>query len=720
MTARGNLRRIAWTLGFALVLLQGEALAYIGPGAGFAFAGSFFILFVTILLAFGVMLLWPIRLVFRLFRRRKIGKTGVEKVIVLGLDGICPVRCRRMMAEGRLPNFRSLAAEGCFHEFTSTNPSMSPVAWSTFSTGVDPSRHGIFDFFTRHKKSYLPILSSADIGSPDRVLKIGKYRIPLGKASIRLMRRAVPFWKVLGDAGVPSTVLRVPITFPPEKYRGLSLSAMCTPDLRGSQGTFTFFTTRDDADPHHTQGIQVKMKREGNRIRTEIPGPENPLVEGNPVMKIPMEIEVDPEGERARVRIERETFPLEGKTYSPWIRLQFKPGLGKKVNAIARFCVRRYAPEFELYMTPINIDPASPVMPISHPTTYAIYLAKMLGPYATLGLAEDTWALNARVLDEASWLEQAWAIHEERERMWFHTLDMTRKGLAAVVFDGTDRIQHMFMRYDWPDHPSNRDKDTVVHRNTLDELYERADEVVGRTMEYVDDKTVLIVISDHGFTHFSWGVNLNSWLHKNGYLALKEGCTESGEWFHDVDWTRTKAFALGLTGIFINRKGREGRGIVTPGAELEALKQELASKLNGLVDDRNGQTAIRRVFDTAKTYDGPFQDDAPDFIIGYEVGYRASWEAAVGVVDDRVFTDNTKSWSGDHCLDYERVPGIFFSNRKIDVYDPAIVDIAPTVLRLFGVPVPRHMTGKSLVNGLAAPPFEPRRKERKEISVPAS
>lgn len=682
------------------------APAYIGPGAGFAFAGSFLVLFATILLAFGIMAIYPIRMFLRLFKKSKRQKTGVDKVIILGLDGICPKRVQRMMDEGKLPNFKKLADEGCFHELTSTNPSMSPVAWSTFSTGVDPSRHGIFDFFTRNKKNYLPELSSTEIGGVDKTIKLGKYRIPIGKPVLRIKRRAVPFWKIVGAHDLPSTVLRVPISFPPEKHRGLSLSAMCTPDMRGSQGTFSFFTTKSEDDPRHTSGVQIKLEygADGKTIETTIPGPENPLVEGSPLMEIPMRIVVDRESGRAHLDIDGEEVTLEGRQYSPWVKLVFKPGLGKKVHGIARFCVRAYEPHFELYMTPINIDPGSPVMPISHPMTYAMYLSKLLGPYATLGLAEDTWALNARVLDEGSWLEQADGIHEEREKMFFHSLKMSRKGLIGCVFDGTDRIQHMFMRYEHADHPANKDKDTTEFADTIEKLYEKSDALVGRTLEYVDKKTAIIVMSDHGFTHFSWGVNLNSWLHQNGYLVLEEGCTESGEWFPNVDWTKTRAFALGLTGLFINRKGREGQGIVSK-EELEPLKRELTEKLTGLIDDRPGRgvVAINRIFDVEKFYDGPFTDDAPDFIIGYADGYRASWECAVGTVDKDVFVDNTKSWSGDHCLDYETVPGIFFSNRKIDVENPRIMDIAPSVLKLFGIPIPRHMTGQSLYNGSAFP-----------------
>ena len=279
------------------------AHAYIGPGAGFAFAGSFLVLFVTLLLAVGVILLYPIRMTIRLLKPRKTEKTGVRKVVILGLDGICPNRVRRMIDSGDLPNLKRLEDQGCFHKLTSTNPSMSPVAWSTFSTGVDPSRHGIFDFFTRNKKSYLPELSSTEMGGSTRTIKIGPIKIPVGKPSIRMKRRAVPFWKIVGAHDVPTTVLRVPISFPAEKHRGLSLSAMCTPDLRGTQGTFTFFTTRTENDPRHTQGVQITLTEKNGRIETHVPGPEDPTAEKGVEMRVPMTIALDRAGEKSSTNV---------------------------------------------------------------------------------------------------------------------------------------------------------------------------------------------------------------------------------------------------------------------------------------------------------------------------------------------------------------------------------------------------------------------------------
>jgi len=207
---------------------------------------------------------------------------------------------------------------------------------------------------------------------------------------------------------------------------------------------------------------------------------------------------------------------------------------------------------------------------------------------------------------------------------------------------------------------------------------------------------VLVVLSDHGFTSFRRGVNLNAWLHANGYLALKPGCDGSTEWLRDVDWSKTRAYAQGLTGIFINREGREGEGIVKPGAEAQALRKELIRKLSGLRDEERREVGINQVYDAHDVYDGPYLDNAPDLIVGYNHGYRVSWDCATGVVAGPRFEDNVKAWSGDHCVDPNIVPGVFFCNHAIDKRDPALIDLAPTVLRLFGIEAPSHMDGKPL------------------------
>jgi len=333
-----------------------------------------------------------------------------------------------------------------------------------------------------------------------------------------------------------------------------------------------------------------------------------------------------------------------------------------------------------MYVTPVNIDPQKPALPISHPSYYAIYLAKLLGSFATLGMAEDTWALNEGVIDEKAFLEQTYLTHAERESMFLNALERTRRGVVACVFDATDRVQHMFYRQGFD--------------GAIEELYRRADALLGKTLSYVDDQTVLIVLSDHGFSSFRRGVNLNTWLHQNGYLALADGAFESGPYFQGVDWSRTRAYALGLSGAYLNLKGRESAGVVEPGAEAAALEKELVGKLSQLRDEELGQTAIRQVYATKSLYTGPYLEAAPDLIIGYNEGYRAAWDAATGKVGLKVFEDNLKAWSGDHSIDPPLVPGVLFSNRRIDSEDPGIEDLAPTALELFGIEQPEWMEGK--------------------------
>jgi predicted AlkP superfamily phosphohydrolase/phosphomutase len=335
-------------------------------------------------------------------------------------------------------------------------------------------------------------------------------------------------------------------------------------------------------------------------------------------------------------------------------------------------------------------------MPISHPSYYATYLAKKIGPYATLGLAEDTWARNEGVIDDATFLQLTYDIDRERQAMFEVALDRLQTGTLTCVFDATDRIQHMFWRYLEPGHPAARGSDGGAQRDAIEKLYRHNDAFVGRLLEKLAPGDVLVVISDHGFTSFRRGVNLNAWLLANGYLTLKAGADGKGEWLREIDWSRTKAYALGLAGIYLNVKGREVEGCVAAGDEARALKAELVAKLSGLLDEERGFIGISEVFDTASLYHGPYLGDAPDLLIGYNKGYRASWDCATGVVAGPVFEDNLKAWSGDHTIDPRLVPGVFFCSHAIDVDDPALIDIAPTALALFGLTPPRHMDGRTL------------------------
>jgi predicted AlkP superfamily phosphohydrolase/phosphomutase len=634
--------------------------AYVGPGAGFAFLGSFLTLVLSVLASITSLLLWPFRMI-RAAMRTKRGRRAArfKKVIFLGLDGFDPELSERWMAEGKLPNLSRLKEQGSYRRLRTTCPALSPVAWSTFSTGVNPAKHNIFDFLSRDPRSYVAELSSAKVSAPQRSFRIGRFEIPLSRPSVEMRRKSEPFWKILDRNGVASTILRVPVTFPPDDFNGRLLSAMSTPDLRGSQGTFSLFTGAEG----------------------ELQGPEN-------APAIPFRVL---RSDAPMLEIQGRKYPLAPGEYTPWIRLKFHAHGGTSVAGIVRFLPLQKETNFTLYATPVQIDPESPALPISQPPYYSAYLAKLLGTFATLGLAEDTWALNDGVIDEEAFLKQAKFIQDEREAMFFSALEHTRRGVLACVFDTSDRIQHMFYRYLQPGLASEK------HAGVIEKMYRDMDRLVGDALRYVDPDTAFFVLSDHGFCSFQRGVNLNSWLRLNGYLTLQSNQPESGEYFEGIEWSRTRAYTFGLGGLYLNLRGREAQGIVSL-EEASALKAELIAKLSQLKDEEQGEVAIEHVYAATDIYSGPYLAAAPDMIVGYARGYRTSWDAAAGKTTARIFEDNVKAWSGDHCVDPALVPGVLFSNLKLDAENPGIEDLAPTALQIFGIAPPSWMEGDPVIH----------------------
>lgn len=698
--------RIVIAAAAAFLVSPEPALAYIGPGAGVAVLSGGLVLIGALALAIGIVVAYPVKVVMRLLTGKGRIKGRIKRMVIIGFDGMDPQLVRRFMDEGRMPNMLALAAEGHFGPLKSSYPSMSPVAWSSFSTGVDASRHNIFDFITRDPCTYMPVLSSSEIISAEKALvKIGKWELfKRTTKDIRLLRKGRPWWAYLGDRKIFSNIIRVPITFPPEKFYGACLSGMCVPDLKGTQGSFSFWTTDSGSGKADAGGDVTVVPRQGDMIRCSLTGPPD---ETNTAMRIPMRVDVLEEDQRIRLTIgsvgDQQVVELGVKEYSDWINLNFKSREGSmKIAGIVRFYCMGTSPEFGLYMTPIQIDPANPVMPISHPTVYSIYLAKKLGPFTTLGLAEDTWALNERVIDEEAFWKQALNIWEERRKQLWDALSTTRKGSVVCVFDGTDRVSHMFYRYLDPNHPANEGKDTEWGKDKIAEIYQKADELIGELRAKLKkNRDLLMVISDHGFCQFQRGVNLNAWLRDNGYLVLKEdapvdeasGKPISREWMKDIDWKKTRAFSMGLTGMFINRKARERDGIVAEGEELRQLKGEIKQGLMSLEDPKTGETVFREVFDSEAIFTGPYVFEAPDLFMGYKRNYRNSWDCATGCCPAETFSDNTKSWSGDHCIDPREVPGVIFSEWPLEAEEPDLMDLGPTVLKLFGVKIPTHMQG---------------------------
>ena len=284
-------------LAFCLVLalavsFPGTAMAYVGPGAGIAVATTALAFVVSFFLAVVGILFWPIRYLIRqITRKRPPKKSQIKRAIIIGLDGLDPKVCRRMLAKGKLQNMARLQQLGSFTDLKTTYPSMSPVAWSSFATGVNPAKHGIYDFLVRDPKSYLPDLSSAEVKPPRRHLNIGKFQLPLGKPQIRLLQRSRPFWHILGKYQVPCSILRVPITFPAEAFEGTLLSAMCVPDLEGTQGSFSFFTSDPSPNADMLGGRRIPLEtadKDGNKdggnhkYAAAMQGPGNPCAGTGP------------------------------------------------------------------------------------------------------------------------------------------------------------------------------------------------------------------------------------------------------------------------------------------------------------------------------------------------------------------------------------------------------------------------------------------------------
>jgi predicted AlkP superfamily phosphohydrolase/phosphomutase len=686
------------TIFLSLFFLVLPIFSYVGPGAGFAFVGSFFFIFVAFFLAFFNLLTFPLRTLFKFLKRIKTLKNArYKRVILVGFDGMDYNLFKRFEKEGKsFPNFNRLAETGSFSPLWSTEPPISPVAWSTFSTGVNPGKHNIFDFLTTDRNTYMPKLASSDILPPKRVLKIGKLTIPISKPKIEWKRKSRSFWKIVSSKGIYSAVLRVPFTFPAEKFYGCMLSGLSTPDLRGSQGSFSFYSNERDADFDISDGIRENLEKTGdNTYAGKIKGPANPFVQGNPPLEINFSLTLDSSNGSGEIRIGKDLYPIERKKLSGWIPLEFKAGI-IKISGIAQWVLEDTDP-VKLYLSPINIDPEKPSMPVSHPKIFSVYLSKLLGAFATLGQAEDTWAVNERILSEEAFLQQVNNTQEEREKVFFDTLSKFKQGLLVQVFESTDRIQHMFWRY-LKKSGSPADKPST-DSHIIDAIYESylaMDTFLGKLLSRIKKNDLVMIVSDHGFNAFNREFHLNSWLHQQGYLVLKDGKKESDKWYADVDWSKSRAYGQGLNGIFLNMKGREKQGVVNKGQEAEKIKSEIKDKLLKVIDSKTNTRVLKSVYKREEIYRGPYVDNAPDIVVGYNIGHRVSWESTVNYVGDKIFTDNLKMWSGDHALTREQVPGIFFSNKKISESDPSLLDISPTVLSVFGIKPPPFIEGRNL------------------------
>lgn len=601
------------------------------------------------------------------------------RMIVLGVDGMDPVFVEKHWA--MLPNLDRLRRQGGFQRLATTNPPQSPVAWSAVITGLDPGGHGIFDFVHRNAASITPYSSMAEVLEARRTFAFGPWILPLESGQVRSLRQGAAFWTLLSAQGVPARILRMPVNFPPVEFPGESLAGMGTPDLQGGYGTFTTYTAEPGAAERTVPGGRiVPVKMQGWHAVLTVDGPVNGFRRGHPMSAAALSVDVDEGTDTALIAAGGKRFALRAGEWSPWFSLEF-PLLGPaaKARGIARVLLRRVKPSLEVYLSPVNMDPRAPALPISTPKEFSATLANAVGPFYTQGIAEDTSALRAHSLNHAEFLQQAGQVLDDSMTLFRHELDRYEDGLMFYYFSSVDQHAHVLWgRYD----------------DELARIYRRIDEAVGLAIAKLGTDGTLVVMSDHGFSTFDRAVHLNSWLAQEGLLKLIEG-TERGneELFANVDWSQTRAYALGLNEIYLNLAGREPNGAVSPGEDSQAVLRRISERLLALRDPLTGKAVVKAVYTAAQVATGKLPGYAPDLVVGYEPGYRASWQTALGAVPEQILVSNEEAWLADHCIDPEFVPGVLFTNRKPVLEKPHLRDVPVTILKQFGVKVPAAMTG---------------------------
>lgn len=609
-----------------------------------------------------------------------VGNPVEERTIILGFDGMDPNITQRFMDQGLLPNFKKLAEQGHFGPLQTSNPPQSPVAWSNFAVGKTPGRHGVYDFLRRNPETYAPDFSISQNIAPQEFIPLGDYQIPMDSGEVVNRRVGTPFWTKLERSGYRASVLRVPVTYPPDPIHRM-LSGMGVPDLLGTQGTYTLYTTQPmRGGGSSTRIVRVRPGR-GGLIQTFLEGPPHPLKKEVTPMQVAMNIEPVEGHKGAKITLGEETVELKPEGWSDFMRVEFSYGPLMSVTGIVRLHLVAGYPRVRLYVTPIHIDPLEPAVLMSSPPDYVRQLAERIGDFHTIGMPEETWSLNEGHISDQAFLDVIKTILAEREAMWYDTLDQNDSHLVTGVFVQTDRVSHMFYRGFDPEHPLYPETDEVA-RGAIQWIYEEADRILGETLKRMGENDKLLVISDHGFTPFRRSVHLNRWLVDNGYLVLKEGATESDVIFSNVDWSQSSAYALGLNGLFLNIEGREKHGSVKPN-EVAELKRRLIADLPTAIDPESGDQIVRRVFDGAEIYPHNANGDAPDLVVGYNPGFRASWQTTLGAAPELLVEDNARNWSGDHCVDPALVPGVLFTNFDAPENMKALEDLAHFVLHEF-------------------------------------
>lgn len=546
-------------------------------------------------------------------------KRTEPRVIVFGVDGMDPGFVERHWAD--LPALDQLRREGSFSRLATTNPPQSPVAWSSFITGLRPEEHGIFDFVHRDAATHEPYLSTTRTLPPRFGFGIGRWEVPLSEARVESLRKGRPFWEDLADWGVPVSIVRMPANYPPQG-KGEQLAGMGVPDLRGTQGTSTVSTS-------------------GHDIVVE--GPPNPLRRDHAPLTASIHVDVDGENPVARFQTSADTVLLKEGEWSGWLPLEFDvvPHVSS-IHGMVRLFVKRLHPDVEIYVSPVNADPEEPELPLSSPRSLAKDYTKAIGRFPTVGIPQDTTALRNGTLTLAEFLEHSRSILRDERKLLDASLERYRGGLLFFYFSSVDQNSHIL----WG-----------KHENELLTYYKAVDEAIGAARKR-EPQASIVVMSDHGFTTFDHAVHLNAWLRQEGLLTTDR----AGR----IDWAQTRAWALGLNALYVFNPTDTG---------------EIRRRLLAMRDPESTSPPVETVTVVKPAVENGAI--APSLEVGYAAGYRASWPTGLGEVPDHVFEDNTDAWIADHCVNPANVPGVLFTSKGLPLRAGSIQELGPAIRAIY-------------------------------------
>lgn len=539
-----------------------------------------------------------------------------QKLVLIGIDGLDPDLVTRFMNAGKLPNIRKLSRQGAMQRLETT-PSPDVSAWASFATGTNPGKHGVFGMETRPQ------------------------------------RRGPAFWTIAGQSGVRSTILDVPVTFPPEAVpNGELLSGWPTPDLRDTPGRYTFFSTdtqiKDDGYVIDG-GLRHRLTFNAGVANSTISGPYD--------RTLPISVFWNKEGKSATFDVDGNSIRLEEGEWSKWIPIDFNQSWFSRKRGMIEFCLVRAGSSFALYASPIHWKADQPPAPLSSPARLAADLYERIGPYRTLGWAEATPALEAGVIDEKVFMDDVYRAFDDRAQIILQRLDTKNWDLLVGEFDSVDRVQHVMWRLMDPAHPAHDAAAAAKYGDAIELMYRRCDDLLGDIVKHAGSDATIVLLSAYGQHAVTQTFDLSRWL-ADEHLPGQATATVAG-------------------GIILSPQAR-------------AAEDHIIARLTALLDPATKMPVVSAVYKRDAVYFGPAAPGAPDLQVGFVPGYRI---AAMPTL----YAPNRRKWSADHvALDYRSVPGTLVSSRPTTTDHPRIIDIAPTVLRYFGVPIPTEIDGSPI------------------------